>query len=51
VADARATLEGLGFTVEEQPGPGYLGLGFVQSADPGFGSMAPKGSTVILYLV
>ncbi|MGA9746022.1 MAG: PASTA domain-containing protein, partial [Nocardioides sp.] len=51
VADATATLEDLGFVVEQQPGPGYLGLGFVQSADPGFGTMAPKGSTVILYLV
>ena len=51
VAEARATLEGLGFVVEEQPGPGYLGLGFVSSGDPAFGSMAPKGSTVILYLV
>ena len=51
VAEARATLEGLGFVVEEQPGPGYLGLGFVQSADPGFGTKAPQGSTVVLYLV
>ncbi len=51
VADATATLEDLDFVVEQQPGPGYLGLGFVQSADPGFGTMAPKGSTVILYLV
>ncbi len=51
VGSARETLEGLGFVVEEQPGPGYLGLGFVQSADPGFGSKAPKGSTVTLFLV
>ncbi len=51
VDEATKTLQDLGFTVQSQPGPGYLGLGFVQSAEPGFGSRAPKGSTVILYLV
>jgi eukaryotic-like serine/threonine-protein kinase len=51
VAEATATLQDLGFVVQSQPGPGYLGLGFVQSAEPGFGTKAPKGSTVVLYLV
>ena len=51
VADATKTLEDLGFVVQSQPGPGYLGLGFVSSADPGFGTQAPKGSTVTLFLV
>jgi serine/threonine-protein kinase len=51
VAEATATLQELGFVVQSQPGPGYLGLGFVQSAEPGFGTKAPKGSTVVLYLV
>ena len=48
---ATQTLQGLGFVVQTQPGPGYLGLGFVSDADPGFGTKAPKGSTVTLFLV
>ena len=48
---ATQTLQDLGFVVQTQPGPGYLGLGFVSSAEPGFGTKAPKGSTVVLFLV
>ncbi len=51
VAQATETLEGLGFQVKTAESRAYLGLGFVSSADPDFGSMAPKGSTITLYLV
>jgi serine/threonine-protein kinase len=29
----------------------YIGLGYVFKVDPGSGTMAPKGSTITLYLV
>ena len=29
----------------------YLGLGYVAGSDPGPGSMAPKGSTVLLKII
>jgi len=48
---ARTLLEGLGFKVEVVHSDIYLGLGFVASSDPGPGSMAPKGSTVVLRIV
>jgi beta-lactam-binding protein with PASTA domain len=51
VEAATEQLEALGFEVEEQRADLYLGLGFVASSDPSAGSMAPKGSTITLYLV
>ncbi|CAN5158344.1 Stk1 family PASTA domain-containing Ser/Thr kinase [soil metagenome] len=51
VANATETLEGLGFEVRTAESAAYLGLGFVASADPEFGTLAAKGSTVTLYLV
>ena len=51
VDDATATLQGAGFDVDVQESPGYLGLGFVYSMDPGAGTELPKGSTVTIYLV
>jgi serine/threonine-protein kinase len=51
VDDATAALQGAGFNVDVQESPGYLGLGFVYSMDPGAGTELPKGSTVTLYLV
>ena len=29
----------------------YIGVGFVFSSDPDAGTMAPKGSTITLYLI
>ncbi|WP_343031728.1 PASTA domain-containing protein [Microlunatus speluncae] len=41
-----------GFKVETRPAPvNFLNLGFVAYSDPGERAKAPKGSTVILYLV
>jgi hypothetical protein len=37
--------------VKTKESAAYLGLGYVSSADPDFGTMAPKGSTVTLFLV
>jgi len=51
VEAATEELERLGFKVRTQESGTYLGLGYVSSADPDFGSMVPKGSTVTLYLV
>jgi serine/threonine-protein kinase len=51
VDDAKATLEAAGFAVDVQEAPGYIGLGYVFSMDPGAGTELPIGSTVILYLV
>ena len=51
VEQATATLEGLGFQVRTEESGSYLGLGYVASADPDFGTMAPKGSVVTLFLV
>ena len=51
VDDARATLESLGFVVKVRNDPTYLGLGYVLRTDPEPGTMAPKGSTVTLYLI
>jgi serine/threonine-protein kinase len=48
---ATEELERLGFKVRTQESGTYLGLGYVSSADPDFGSMVPKGSTITLYLV
>jgi serine/threonine-protein kinase len=51
VEAATKELQELGFEVRTEPGPNYLGLGFVSSSDPQPGTMAPKGSTVTLFLV
>jgi serine/threonine-protein kinase len=51
VAEATAQLEALGFRVRTEEGNTYLGLGYVSGADPDFGSMAPKGSLITLFLV
>jgi beta-lactam-binding protein with PASTA domain len=51
VAQATERLEELGFEVVTAESSTYLGLGFVSSADPDFGTMAPRGSTITLYLV
>ena len=37
--------------VEVEEADEYLGLGFVFRVDPPSGTMAPKGSTVTLYLI
>ena len=37
--------------VDVQEAPGYIGLGYVFSMDPGAGTELPIGSTVTLYLV
>jgi len=51
VDDATAALQDAGFGVDVQNSPGYLGLGFVYSMDPGAGTDLPIGSTVTIYLV
>jgi serine/threonine-protein kinase len=51
VDDATATLQDLGFDVEVLNAPGYIGLGYVFSTDPGAGTLLAKGSTVTIYLV
>jgi beta-lactam-binding protein with PASTA domain len=51
VDEATATLQAAGFQVSVQQAPGYIGLGYVFSMDPGAGSDIPKGSTVTIYLV
>ena len=51
VEEATARLEDLGFRVRTEEGNTYLGLGYVSGADPDFGTMAPKGSLITLFLV
>ena len=48
---ATEKLEALGFTVEVENDSNYIGVGFVFRSDPSAGSMAPKGSTITLYLI
>jgi beta-lactam-binding protein with PASTA domain/serine/threonine protein kinase len=48
---ATERLEALGFEVDVQRASEYIGLGYVFKVDPGSGTMAPKGSTITLYLV
>ena len=48
---ATEKLESLGFRVEVENSSNYIGVGFVFSSDPDAGSMAPKGSTITLYLI
>ncbi len=51
VEAATEELEALGFEVETEEAPGYLGLGYVFSQDPGGDEQVPKGSTITLYLI
>ena len=51
VDDATAALQAAGFVVDVQEAPGYIGLGYVFSMDPGAGTELPIGSTVTIYLV
>jgi len=52
VDSATQQLEELGFEVEVvRGGPGYIGLEYVFSVDPGSGTMVARGSTVTLTLV
>jgi serine/threonine-protein kinase len=48
---ATELLKSLGFHVEVVKSPFYIGVGYVYSSDPGPGSMAPKGSTVVLKII
>ena len=52
VDSATERLEELGFDVEVvRGGPGYIGLEYVFSVEPGSGTMVPRGSTITLTLV
>ena len=51
VEAARQRLEELGFVVETEQNSEYLGLGFAVRTDPESGSMAPKGSRIVLYVL
>jgi serine/threonine-protein kinase len=51
VEDATQELEALGFEVEVENASEYIGLGYVFRVDPGAGELAPKGSTITLYLI
>lgn len=51
VESARQELEALGFVVQTVNAPGYLGLGFVFSQDPGSGQEVPRGSTITLSII
>ncbi len=51
VDSATDRLEDLGFDVNVEEADEYLGLGFVFRVDPKSGSMAPRGSTITLYLI
>ena len=48
---AKKRLEEAGFKVELKASSAYLGLHYVLRTDPKGGSMAPKGSTITMYLV
>jgi eukaryotic-like serine/threonine-protein kinase len=51
VEAATAELKGLGFQVSVVKSPYYIGVGYVYSTSPGGGSMAPKGSVVVLHII
>ena len=51
VEAATELLKGLGFKVRVEHADIYVGLGYVVGSDPGPGSMARKGSTVVLKVV
>ena len=48
---ATSLLEGLGFKVTVDHADIYLGLGYVASTTPDSGTMAPKGSVIVLHIV
>ena len=48
---ATERLEALGFEVRTEKSDAYIGVGFVYSSDPAEGTMAPKGSTITLFLI
>jgi beta-lactam-binding protein with PASTA domain/serine/threonine protein kinase len=48
---ATELLKSLGFKVEVDKSPFYIGVGYVYSSDPGPGSMAAPGSTVVLHII
>ena len=51
VAAAKQTLRAAGFKVVAVKSKVWIGLGYVLKSDPAGGSMAPKGSTVTIYIV
>lgn len=51
VAEATERLEAAGFEVRTEHSDVYVGLEFVVKSDPPQGSLAPRGSTVTLFLV
>jgi eukaryotic-like serine/threonine-protein kinase len=51
LADAEDRLTSAGFKIEVRHSSVYIGVQYVVSTDPGGGSMAPKGSTVIVTIV
>ncbi len=48
---AEDELEGAGFEVEVEQAPNYVGISFVVGQDPGGGNLAPRGSTITIYIV
>jgi serine/threonine-protein kinase len=48
--DAVATLESAGFAVDVQHADGYVGFDLVSSQSPSASEMAPRGSTVTIFL-
>ncbi|MEJ7793929.1 MAG: Stk1 family PASTA domain-containing Ser/Thr kinase [Nocardioides sp.] len=51
VDSATDQLTELGFDVAVEEADEYIGLGFVFSVDPPSGTMVPRGSTIMLYLI
>ncbi len=51
VKAAEEAMRDAGFDVEVEDAPGGFGLGYVTRSDPGFGSEAPRGSTITLFVV
>jgi eukaryotic-like serine/threonine-protein kinase len=51
VEAATTELKGLGFRVSVVRSPYYIGVGYVYSSSPAGGSMAPKGSVVVLHII
>ncbi len=49
--DAVDELEAAGFEVDIEKSDEYIGLRYVLGQDPGGGEVAPKGSTITIYLV
>jgi serine/threonine protein kinase/beta-lactam-binding protein with PASTA domain len=48
---AVAELEGAGFEVNVEESGQFIGLNYVLDQDPGSGDLAPRGSTITIYLV